>query len=59
LAAFDVGEDIIQHTDTTAGILCACRERHDVMNSRLQPLQAERWFSAAEREMQAETFAHP
>jgi hypothetical protein len=32
LAAFDVGEDIIQHTDTTAGILCACRERHDVMN---------------------------
>jgi hypothetical protein len=23
------------------------------------PLQAERWFSAADREMQAETFAHP
>jgi hypothetical protein len=30
----------------------------DAMNSRLYPCK-QRWFSAAEREMQAEAFAHP
>jgi len=45
----------LQRTDTIepACILCACRERHDVTNSQLSALQAEGWFSAADREMQA------
>jgi hypothetical protein len=42
LAAFDVAEDIIQHTETTAA------SGNDVMNSRLHPCK-QTWFSAAGR----------
>jgi hypothetical protein len=49
-AAFDVAEDIIQHTETAAA------SGNDVMNSWLHPCKQTR-LSAADREMKVETLA--
>jgi len=40
IGGVDIAEDIIQHTDTTAGILCACRERPRRDELAASPLQA-------------------